>query len=346
MIAWMILAASVASAQDCQPVSSERLSSMMQEALLDFATLDEESFHASVQQANQALPCLDEVFLAPNAAAYHRLMALEAFFDGQDEAAVMAFRAAQRIEPNYEISAKLAPEGGRLHRLWLAAQEAPNPFEGSFRAPAGNYAFVDGAEGTVQAEDLPSIVQYGIGDGSVAWTGYLQPGETPPTSMPGVGLAVSQPEPVEQVEADESAVAVAEVEPRVAPAPEPVVATEEWPSQRRNLGDVQPAEKTKGNGKGGLIAATVVSGLAAGGLYGGATVLRSDYDRHPTREGYLMTNGAFLRRRRPGRRHRHLRQPRRLHQRQARPLASSGPSSRSWRPRWGCRSSSPGSRRG
>jgi hypothetical protein len=175
-----------------------------------------------------------------------------------------------------------------LHRLWLAAQEGPNPFEGSFRAPAGNYAFVDGVEGSVQAEDLPSIVQYGMGDGSVAWTGYLQPGETPPTSMPGVGLAVSQPEPpAEPIEA------VAVVEPAPAPAPEPVVASEEWPSERRDLAQAPAPEKTKGNGKGGLIAATVISGLAAGGLYGGATALRSDYDRYPTREGFLMTNGAF-----------------------------------------------------
>jgi hypothetical protein len=293
MIAWMFLAASVASAQDCQPASAERVSSMMQQALLDFATLDEDSFHSSVQQASQALPCLDEVFLPPNAAAYHRLMGLEAFFDGRDEEAVVAFRAAQHIEPDYVMSAKIAPEGGRLHRLWLAAKEGPNPFQGSFRAPAGSYAFVDGVEGTVLAEDLPSIVQYGVGDGSVSWTGYLLPGETPPTTMPGVGLVVAQPERVEQAAPVEPAVVVADLEPPTAPAPEPVVASEEWPAERRDLGDVQPAEKTRGSGKGGLIAATVISGLAAGGLYGGATVLRSDYDRYPTREGYLLTNGAF-----------------------------------------------------
>ena len=285
MIAWMILTAGVASAQDCQPVSAERVSSMMQQALLDFATLDEESFHVSAQQATEALPCLDEVFLAPNAAAYHRLMGLQAFFDGQNEAAVMSFRAAQRIEPNYALSTKIAPQGGRLHRLWVQAQEGPNPFEGSFRAPAGMYAWVDGAEGVVQAEDLPSIVQYGIGDSSVAWTGYLQPGEMPPITTPDLGLVVTQPaEPVE-------AVAVAE-QPE-APAPVPVDAQEAWPSERRDLAQAPAPEKTGGSGKGGLIAATVISGLAAGGLYGGATVLRSDYDRYPTREGYLMTNGAF-----------------------------------------------------
>jgi hypothetical protein len=278
MIALMILAASVASAQDCEPVSSERMSSMMQQALLDFATLDEDSFYRSTEQAVEALPCLDEVLLAPNAAAYHRLMGLKAFFDGQDEIAVISFRAAQSIEPDYQLSAKIAPEGGKLHRLWAQAQAGPSPFIGSFTTPGGMYAWVDGAEGTLQAEDLPSIVQYGLDEDRVRYSAYLLPGEAPPTTMPGVGLTVLQPEP--------------EAAP-VAPAPEPVVASASGPTPRRDLAEAEAPEKTQGDGRGGLIAATVVSGVMAGGLYGGATYMRGEYDRYPTRENYLMTNGAF-----------------------------------------------------
>lgn len=293
MIAVMILAASVASAQDCQPVSAERMSSMMQQALLDFATLDEDSFYASTQQASESLPCLDEVLLAPNAAAFHRLMGLQAFFDGQDEVAVTSFRAAMAIEPDYEISAKLAPEGGKLHRLWTQAKDGPNPFVGSFTAPGGMYTWVDGAEGTLQAEDLPSIVQYGLDMDQVRWTAYLQPGETPPSTMPGVGLVVAQPEPEPdpQPEPEPEPERTRQIE--TTPAPEPVVASASGPTPRRDLVDAEAPEKTKSGGKGGLIAATVVSGVMAGGLYGGATYMRGEYDRYPTRESYLMTNGAF-----------------------------------------------------
>lgn len=275
MITWMILAASVASAQDCQPVSAERVSSTIQQALLDFATLDEDSFDAAAQQAFDELPCLDEVLLSPNAAAFHRLMGLRAFFAGQDEAAVMSFRASLNIEPDYELSSKIAPKGGKLHRLWLESQDGPSPYVGLFRTPGGMYAWVDGAEGALQAEDLPSIVQYGITEDSVSWTGYLQPGELPPTTMPGVGLTITQAPAV----------------PDAAPVPEIVSA--DGPTARRDLVDAAPPEKTKSGGRGGLIAATVVSGVMAGGLYGGASYMRGEYDRFPTRENFLVTNGAF-----------------------------------------------------
>ncbi len=56
MFTAIILAASLASAQDCEPVSAERISSMMQQALLDFATLDEDSFYRTTEQAAESLP--------------------------------------------------------------------------------------------------------------------------------------------------------------------------------------------------------------------------------------------------------------------------------------------------
>jgi hypothetical protein len=292
MLATLILAASitsVASAQDCQPVSAERVTSTMQQALMDFATLDEESFRSSVQQTRASLPCLDEIFLPPNAAAYHRLMGLEAFFDGESERVVVEFRAAQQIEPGFTLSAKLAPEGGKLHRLWVQAQQAPEATSEPFQAPAGKYAWVGGAEGRLHASELPSIVQYGDGDGSVSWTGYLAPGEVPPSTMPGVGLAVAQPEPEPEPEiAAEPASTVA-----TAPIPEPVVDRDDWNADPRDLAHAPAPEKTKGDGRGGLIAATVVSGVMTGGLAGGASFMHSEYRRYPTRENYVVSNGAL-----------------------------------------------------
>ncbi len=286
MIGLMIIA-SVASAQDCQPVPVERLSSTMQQALIDFATLDEDSFSAATQQAQADLPCLGEILLPPTAAAYHRLMGLQAFFDGQDEIAVDSFRASLHIEPGYQLPSKIAPEGGKLHRLWQQAVSGPNPFESSFTAPGGMYTWVDGAEGTVQAEDLPSIVQYGIDMDEVRWTAYLAPGETPPSTMPGVGLVVAPaPEP--------ERTAPVEPEPTTAPSAALADATIDDSAARRDLSHAPAPEKTQGSGKGGLIAATVVSGVMAGGLYGGASYMRGEYDRYPTRENYLATNGAFF----------------------------------------------------
>lgn len=305
MFSWLILVAGVASAQDCQPTSSEQLSSTMQQALLDFATLDEESFYASTRQAKQALPCLNELFLPPNAAAYHRLMGLEAFFDGRDDDAVLAFRAALSIEPDYQLSSKLAPEGGKLYRLWSNAQSGPNPFIGSFSAPAGKYAYVDGVETRTYAEDLPNIVQYGPGDGSILWTGYVAANEKPPTDLPGSGggsaVASSSrskpaPDPYagldDPKDDDEDLAATLDDDDRGS-------SSRSRENSSRERDDLASAPKPvkqprEGGGKGGLIAATAVSAVAAGGLYYAGTAFEKDYNRFPTRQGYYLTNGSYF----------------------------------------------------
>ena len=293
MMSWLILVAGVASAQDCQPASSEQISSIMQQALIDFATLDEDSFFDYTQQAEDALPCLDELFLPPNAAAYHRLQALRAFFNGDDDATVLAFRAALAIEPDYQISAKLAPEGGKLDRLWTSAKTGPNPFLGSFNAPAGKYSYVDGVETRTYAEDLPSIVKYGPGDGSILWTGYVPANQKPPDELPAAGSAVASADP-DPVDDDPYAGLDDDDDPPV----EDRSSSSMGGSSKRERQDLvdapkpekQPREK---KGKGGLIAATAISAVAAGGLYGSGMYFRNEYDRYPTRQSFLMTNGSY-----------------------------------------------------
>ena len=304
MMSWLILVAGVANAADCQPTSSEQLSSVMQQALIDFATLDEDSFFASTQQAEDALPCLDELFLPPNAAAYHRLQGLRAFFNGDDDDTVLAFRAALSIEPDYTISAKLAPEGGKLHRLWTNAQTGPNPFIGSFTAPAGKYAYVDGVETRTYAEDLPNIVQYGPGDGSILWTGYVPANQKPPTELPAAGAAVADVDPDPDPIDDDPYAGLDE------PDDDPVETSsssrmgessrdrERSSSQRerQDLVDAPKPEKAPRDkkGKGGLIAATAISAVAAGGMYGSALYFSNEFERYPTRKSYLLTNGSFF----------------------------------------------------
>jgi hypothetical protein len=325
MMSWLILVAGVANAQDCQPTSSEQLTSVMQQALIDFATLDEESFFASTQQAKDDLPCLSELFLPPNAAAYHRLMALEAFFNGDDDAATLSFRAALAIEPDYKLSSKLAPEGGKLHRLWTAAKEGPNPFIGSFSAPAGKYAYVDGVETRTYAEDLPNIVQYGPGDDSIDWTGYVPANTVPPRELPAAGAAVAQgkpapepsygrsyePDPVTDPLEDDLDSLVADLDggddvdldlddddySRGRESSRDYSRDDSSSSRRRDdIADAPKPEKQPrdGKGKGGLIAATAVSAVAAGGLYGSATYFRGQFDRYPSRSSYLLTNGSYF----------------------------------------------------
>ena len=304
MLSWLILAAGVASAQECPPTSPEQVSSLMQQALLDFATLDEESFAVSSGQAEAALGCLTVVFPPASAAAYHRLSGIKAFFDGDDEAATLAFRAAQAIEPAYELPAKLAPEGGKLSRLWTDARSGPNPFIGSFAPPAGLYAYVDGTETRERAEDLPAIVQFGLGDGTVRWTGYVAANQQPPRALPAPGEVASQP-PTEEPDREEDdrqasretsggSRQVSEIQ-REEIEDEPVKAAEGSRREaREDLADAPaPTPSAREHGKGGLVAATIISGVVAGGLYGGAAYTRTVFDRNPSKGAFWLTNGAY-----------------------------------------------------
>ncbi|MFH1463767.1 MAG: hypothetical protein ABIO70_05200 [Pseudomonadota bacterium] len=300
MLSWLILAAGMASAQQCPPTSPEQVSSLMQQALLDFATLDEESFAVSSEQAEDSLGCLSVVFPPTSAAAYHRLAGIKAFFNGDDEAATLAFRAAQAIEPAYELPDKLAPEGGKLSRLWAGARNGPNPFIGSFAPPAGLYAYVDGTETRQRAEDLPAIIQFGIGDGSVRWTGYVLANQPPPRNLPAQGAVASappraQPEAPDLADGDEGPLDFDEPEPP--PEPKPKRDPKPDTSHREARADLAtaptPTPKAREHGKGGLVAATIISGVVGGGLYGGAAFSRTTFDRNPTKQTFWLTNGAY-----------------------------------------------------
>jgi hypothetical protein len=308
MITLMLLAVGVASAQDCQPTSSEQITSIMQQALLDFATLDEDSFFASTQQAEDSLPCLDEVFLPPNAAAYHRLMGLRAFFDGKDDDAVLSFRASMAIEPDYSLSSKLAPEGGKLHRLWTSAASGPNPFIGSFNAPAGKYAYVDGVETRTYAEDLPNIIQYGPGDGSILWTGYIDAETKPPSEIPSrqAAVAVVEDDMGDDLDAllDASSTSAFGASDTSLDDEPPVSAfandegsssysreAESTVRSRDDLVDAPKPEKVKsGGGKTGLIIATAVSGAATAAGAGGYFYYENQLRRNPTRQSQVARN--------------------------------------------------------
>ncbi len=185
---------SLALAEDCPaPVSPNQITSTMQDAMLSFATMDEEEFGAASSKAKAQLPCVNAVFESPRAAAYHRLIGMSGFMQGDREAAAIAFAGALRVEPDFELSGKIAPEGGRLWRVWDAAKQAPASEMIGIDAPSGMTVFVDGNKASKRPSGVPHIVQF-VDGSDVVWSGWIAAGGSLPDIAGADPVADADPE--------------------------------------------------------------------------------------------------------------------------------------------------------
>jgi hypothetical protein len=338
----LALIAPTAHAACPNPTPSSELRGVVDDALLSFATLDEEGFLAASDAARNGLPCASELLTAAEAAGLHRISALRAFWDGDEAVATASFQAALRLEPDHRLSDKIAPEGGPLARLYAGAAARPAGLMVPFRAPSWTTGYVDGARATERPANIPAIVQYEVAGQGVIWTDLVPPGAAIPDSQEaaraaraayGGGAGVVPPvavvpepvavvpEPVavvpEPVAVVPEHVAVVPPEPvavvpePVAVVPEPVAAVEppkteqvperlvevaENPAGRGNVPTPPrpPREPREGGGKGGLVAATVATGIVSAGLFGTSVLARQSFDDAPTKGKFALTNGAYF----------------------------------------------------
>lgn len=265
---------SVASAQDCaEAVSVESLSAKIDEAMLAFASMDEDGFLSNAAQVRGDVSCLKVVIPTAKAASLHRMNGLEAFVKGDTQAAEDAFAAALALEPEYALSAKLAPKGGKLDLLYQAAKvRARQPK--LFSLPSGYTAWVDGIAAPARDDAFPVVLQVGKSPTNLVYSAWLASHE--PFMPDEVGLGGSGGE-FGGGEGDYKPAAVAKPTP-AKPAPKP---------------------KPAGGGGGGgetsplLIAGGATVGVAAG-LYGTSMALRSSFDKAPTEGKFNATNGTFF----------------------------------------------------
>lgn len=269
----IVILVSAALAQDCaEPVSVESLSAKVDEAMLAFASMDEEGFLTTAAIARGDVSCLEAVIPSTKAAALHRMNGLEAFVKGDTQAAEDAFAAALALEPTYVLSAKLAPKGGKLDQLYQAAKvrsRAPMPF----RLPTGYSAWVDGIAAPARDDAFPAVIQVGKSTTNLDYSAWL--GARDPFMPEELGLG------------DGAETFVGEGDYKPASVAKPVA---EKPAK---------APKPAGGGGGGggtsplLIAGGVGAGVAAG-LYGTSLALRSSFDKEPTQGKFAATNGTFF----------------------------------------------------
>lgn len=183
------------------PTTSEDLNAFMAAAEASFAGMSVPAFQQSRDSAEQALTCLDEVILPQDAAAYHRMMALDAFIHDDAEGMLGAYHAALLLQPAYMLPSSYAPVGHPLRDAYGAASQL---------APGGIEALdfgtttlrVDGRPAKGLPTDRPAIAQTQSPDGSILWTAWLRPGDPlpypipAPTELPAIPLPAPPQKPV------------------------------------------------------------------------------------------------------------------------------------------------------
>jgi hypothetical protein len=316
-----------------EPANAQQVEAHVDDALFAFATLDEYGVHVAAEAADDAMSCLDEVLAPRRAAAYHRMVGVTAFMSGDGEVALAAFRAARALEPDYQLSTRIAPEGGRLHRLFEQAAAAGDKVKTPFSPPKGVSAHVNGTQSDEVPSEEPAVVQYTRG-GEVLWSGYLEPGAQPPETIEGDADVPSIAEALEDLE-EEDLEEAAEVEqpPEVEEPPisedlaslaealgegdaeeEPPLEDERGKDRRKKEKtkkerrtrderraeraiptdvELEPAPKAGNPKRKKLLTAALGTGIAAAATFGTAAALRSSFDNNPTAAKFHTTNAAY-----------------------------------------------------
>ncbi len=263
----LLLAASAAAHAECeQPISTADVQSILERAESTYTALDVPAFQATIDELAEGLTCLQEPVPRYLAASVHRWIGLRAFIDREPERSTRAFAAARSIEPAYTFPEALVPAGNPVLSTYAAIPVETGSYEDLPEPTAGHY-LLDGRAGTQRPSAWPVIFQRVGGDGQVQHTAYVWNGEPVP------GLEVPDPTPV--------------VEPELAQPIPPAT-----PSV--------PAAAEDGDGpRWGLLGSAGASLVAAGALYGVASVSHgkwSDSDTDPMDKPSLRTttNACFV----------------------------------------------------
>jgi hypothetical protein len=181
-----LLLSLTAVAADCpSPVTPAEVAARTDDAQLAWATLDEDGFIEIVDALPAQIGCLDGVLDPAQAAAAHRMLALRAFLSDDEAATRASVQAATLADPGYRLSDRIAPEGGKLWRLYDEASKQAAPKTRALDLPDGWTTWVDGAQTADRAQGLPAVVQIGASADDLRWTGLVPYDGT--LSLPDLG---------------------------------------------------------------------------------------------------------------------------------------------------------------
>lgn len=172
----LLLVPSLAAADCPEPVGTTALQQAVEQAEVAFGTADLEGFQAAQARLQALLPCLESTAPRNLAAGVHRVEALRAFADREQDRAVGAFAAARAIEPGYAMPATVVPDGHPVRGLYDQSESVDVVSEAAPR-PAGAYLVFDGRPSDERPGNVPTIAQLVAEDGAVRTSAYLWPGD-------------------------------------------------------------------------------------------------------------------------------------------------------------------------
>ncbi len=174
-----------AAAQDCAaPVAQQALEQAAIEGEQAFSDLDLDALNVAAQKAEAELPCVQDPLSLETAAAYHRLMGLSAFANGDRERVIYEFSAARVSQPGYSMPETLAPEGHPLQAAYTESLQLDGGDAETPIPPEGGWVVVAGVRDGQRKVARPTIVQVYTADGAWVETQYLAPGQAMPVWGP------------------------------------------------------------------------------------------------------------------------------------------------------------------
>ncbi len=169
----LLLSSSLAQADDC--VTSYALGDVEQ-ALTDaeaaYAARNRDSVHANVSLALDRLRCLQGEVNVAAAARIHRAVGLDGVVMKNDTGAVAAFAAARAIEPSYDYTAAMAPEGSALRTHYTSAKAVAVTPPAPLEIPENLKVRIDGASAAERPTWRPAVVQGFDTTGKVLVSGW------------------------------------------------------------------------------------------------------------------------------------------------------------------------------
>ncbi len=146
-----------------------------------FANLDAEGLLTqSTLARTKLLPCVGQVLTTREAAAFHRLMALEAFINADEGRVVREFHAARKLDPGYAFPADVAGDGHPLLALYEKAADAHDGEAQPVYPPEGGWVLVAGVRNAARYAQTPVVIQVFAPSGALLETRYVQSEEALP----------------------------------------------------------------------------------------------------------------------------------------------------------------------